>query len=170
LTDPLTFNGLLKQLAPGFWSNYDLSPDRYYLTQKYKIIWRSTPRLWVRGVRNTYLTGPWAFPRNLQGEIRRGMRFKARLGNQLPGNHIYFWSSNKSQNDFVRYYERRLRRSKFSSPEKLHPLNGDGTAPDWSASLMFSGGSASIQVRGGHNEIPNIPDVHSHIKKFLTGH
>lgn len=166
--DPLTFNGLVKRLSSGFLSSYDLSPDRFYLTRREPVVYDHKNRRWIIGAAATYLRGRWAYPRSFHPAVQQGLDFKDRLGEQLPGDFLVFWSKSKTEHDSVNYYIRALR-SRFGNPYAARQLNGDGTATAWSASLKFSASANFIEVSGGHNEVPNIADVHAHIRRYLPG-
>ncbi len=150
----------LLRLVGSFQSMYELLPDSFYLDEEQSLIidTTSTPPVSVKGVEDTYYKHAWQLTTAQQLKVRQAMRFKERLGRELPGqeNLVIYCASMPT-------YAHANYDGQLEYPERL--TIGDLTVTEVSANHDEK--ATRITVEGAHAELPNLPATHEAIRPFL---
>ncbi len=155
----------ITEIISCFPSVYDLLPDKFYF--------KNQPLVNnIKKMEETYFgdnsnLGPWNFPLAQQDEVRRSMRFKERLGKDLPGYpNLIIYSDSEPTEDLM-LWEINSPSPKITIKESGH--KGDETIG--TKSQMLNGGNPNgsrERVSGIHSEIQNKTKTHNLIYQFLN--
>jgi pimeloyl-ACP methyl ester carboxylesterase len=153
--------GWLAKLLRTFPSMYELLPDKYYLEEEPGLLLDSNnnaePQR-VVGTDETYFRHNWKLPQELHQKVWYGLKFKEQLGRDLPGKYnmtIYA--------DNLPTYTCATFGTHMAHPERL-PI-GDGTVVSSSANRATP--SKNVVIEANHTQIPNLPETHKVIRRFL---
>lgn len=152
--------GWLAKLLRTFPAMYELLPDQFYLEEPPGLVLDATqtPPMPITGLEETYYRHGWRLPPVLHARIAEGMRFKERLGRDLPGeaNLVIYAAAEPT-------YARVTYSGYLHSPERL--LLGDGTVTASSANRAQN--ATQVVVEATHTQIPNLPATHEAIRSFF---
>lgn len=161
------YQARLKKVAERLPSVYELLPDEFYFE---KIPHTVLALVHIAGgnapspqtLADTYFHNEQSKIRN-EAAVQKAMRFKSRLGRTLPGETLTIYSKSEPTAEFVPYIGETAASLEMAPQHPINIKDGDETVPKVSAQADREGG----EVRGRHSDLPNQPEVHSRIEKFL---
>lgn len=153
--------GWLAKLLRTLPAMYELLPDQYYLEEPPALVLDAiqSPPQPVTGLKESYFRHGWRFPTEMQARVRAAMQFKERLGRDLPGRaNLEIYATTLPTYAQVQY------RRRFGAIEKLPLGDKTVTAP----SINRAQGATQVIIEAAHTQLPNLPDTHKAIRKFLN--
>ncbi len=149
-------NWLIRLLGT-FQSMYELLPDSFYLDDSHNLIVDAANEP-VFGSEATYFSDVWQLAEAQQVRVRKALRFKEMLGQDLPGDKnllIYC--------DTLPTYTHAHFTTRLEYPMRSN--TGDGTVPGHSISRDSR--ADRVIVEGMHSQLPDLPATHQAIRAFL---
>jgi hypothetical protein len=164
-----------KDLYSKWPSAYELMPHDFYLNNRPLIYSDGQP---IHGTNETYLNNEWSLPQNMQANVRKGMEFKKRLGEKLPGKEddiLVIYADNLETLDTVGYSSIGITIVENTSLHFTPPFDfnqhGDTVVVTESAMGSMSDSSAyknSKSISNFHTVLPNDGGTIDEIRKFLN--